>query len=102
MVASTAVQLPISVFIDQDTLTQDILDFTKAEVLKKLEPEWLDMDDMMRITKFKRDWILENIVEDPRVKKNGWAKQMGEAHNAPWRFENEPIRKFLKQYFKEL
>lgn len=67
-----------------------------------LKPKWLTIADMEKITRHKRKWIMEYIVNDPYVRRNELAKKDGDSMNAQWLFDSEGIRPFLKRLFKDL
>lgn len=87
---------------DKNWLYQVAIEFLEKFYNKKLEKEWLTMEDMEYITGFSSKWIVSNICRDPRVIEGDLARRMGEGVRAPWRFENQGIRVFLKKYFKEM
>ena len=45
---------------------------------------------------------MQNIVDDPYVKKNKLAKKESDSVNAQWLFDAERIRPFLKWLYIEL
>ncbi|WP_227644903.1 DUF771 domain-containing protein [Enterococcus faecium] len=69
--------LPVSVNIQVDDRYMER--FAKAyldELYQKvLKPEWLTIADLEHITRHKRAWIMEYIVDDPYVRRNGIAKK---------------------------
>lgn len=40
-----------------------------------LRPQWLTIADMEKITRHKRAWIMEFVVDDPYVRRNKLAKK---------------------------
>ena len=64
-----------------------------------LRPHWLTIADMEKITRRKRAWIMEYIVDDPYVRKNKLAKK---DTDGKWIFDADNIRPFLKRLFDDL
>ena len=64
-----------------------------------LRPHWLTIADMEKITRRKRVWIMEYIVDDPYVRKNKLAKK---DTDGKWIFDADNIRPFLKRLFDDL
>lgn len=64
-----------------------------------LQPQFLTIADMEKITRRKRAWIMEYIVDDPYVRKNKLAKK---DTDGKWIFDAENIRPFLKRLFDDL
>lgn len=64
-----------------------------------LRPQWLTMNDMEKITRRKRKWIMEYIVDDPFVRENELAKKDS---GGQWLFDAEKIRPFLNKLFRKL
>ncbi|PEH48032.1 DUF771 domain-containing protein [Enterococcus faecium] len=96
--------LPVSVNIQVDDRYMER--FAKAyldELYQKvLKPEWLTIADLEHITRHKRAWIMEYIVDDPYVRRNGIAKKESDSKNAQWLFDAERIRPFLKRLFDDM
>lgn len=67
-----------------------------------LRPEWFSIKDLERITGKKRNWIMENIINDPFVRKYGIAKRAGEGNRSEWIIDAEKIRPFLRRFVSEL
>lgn len=97
-------ELPVVVNVQVDENYVKKLTSEKVDELfeKYLRPEWYTMADMEKITRHKRAWIMQYIVEDPYVRKNKLAKKDGDSKNAAWLFDAEGIRPFLKRLFSEL
>lgn len=96
--------LPVMVNIEFDTqyMEKFAKEYLKELYQTQLKPEWLTISDLEHITRHKRAWIMENIVDDPYVRNNGIAKKESDSKNAQWLFDAERIRPFLKRLFKEM
>ncbi|MGL9971520.1 DUF771 domain-containing protein [Enterococcus sp. DIV1420a] len=66
-----------------------------------LRPQWLTIADMEKITRHKRAWIMEFVVDDPYVRRNKLAKKE-EGKNGKWLFDADKIRPFLDKLFHDL
>lgn len=96
--------MPVAVNIQVDN--QYMQKFAK-EYLEKLfqatlKPEWLTIADMEKITRHKRAWIMQYIVDDPYVRRNKLVKKESDSKTAQWLFDAERIRPFLRRLFDDL
>jgi len=97
-------QIPVqvNVQVDNQYMEKYAREYIENLYSRLLKPQWLTMKDMVQITRHKRNWIMENIVDDPYVKQNKLAKKDGDSSNSGWLFDAERIRPFLKKLFDEL
>lgn len=95
-------QMEISIQVDNQYMERFAKTYLEQLFERSLRPEWLTIADLERITRRKRAWIMQYIVDDPYVKRNRLAKKESSAKNAQWLFDAERIRPFLKRLFDEL
>lgn len=96
-------QPPVSVNIQVDNqyMEEFAREYVKQLFDEALRPHFLTIADMEKITRHKRAWIMEFIVEDPYVRKHKLAKKE-EGKNGKWLFHAEKIRPFLDRMFDDL
>ncbi|WP_430598241.1 DUF771 domain-containing protein [Enterococcus sp. AZ177] len=97
-------QLPVqvNVQVDNQYMEKYAREYIEKLYTRLLKPQWLTMKDMIQITRHQRNWIMENIVDDPYVKKNKLAKKDGTSKNSNWLFDADGIRPFLEKLFNDL
>lgn len=71
------------------------------ELEDKEKPVWWSMQDLINETGFKRNWLVENILYNPK-----YIKQLKQFVYYPeggkWAFNREPMQKFLREHFSEI
>lgn len=101
MIPQPELPVQVNVQVDDQYLEKYAREYIKELFDHVLRPEWLTIADMEKITNHKRKWIIENIVDDPYVKRNKLAKRE-EGKNGKWLFDAEGIRPYLKKMFHDL
>lgn len=96
------VPLKIEVEINDEHWEEYAKSYLENLYERTLRPHWLTMEDMERITRHKRAWIMKFVVDDPYVRRNKLAKKEGESRNGQWIFHAEKIRPFLDRLFDNL
>lgn len=96
-------ELPVQVNVQVDNkyLDKHMKRYVEEYCETFLKPQWLTIADMEKITRHKRAWIMEFIVDDPYVRRNKLAKKE-EGKNGKWLFDAENIRPFLQRMFDDL
>lgn len=89
----------IEIKVDEKWLEAFAKDYVKQLYDERLKPEWLTVADLEQITRHEKKWIIENIINDPYVQKNGIAKKAGMNIKSKWIVDAERIRPFLKRLF---
>ncbi|MFZ4889877.1 DUF771 domain-containing protein [Enterococcus innesii] len=89
----------IEIKVDDQWLEELAKDYLKQLYSERLKPEWLTVADLEQITRHEKKWIIENIINDPYVQKNGIAKKAGVNTKSKWIVDAERIRPFLKRLF---
>ncbi|MDN3135994.1 DUF771 domain-containing protein [Enterococcus faecalis] len=102
MFSQPEVPVQVNVQVDNQYLDKHLKEYVEQYCETFLRPEWYTMSDMEKITRHKRAWIMQNIVDDSYVKKNKLAKKESDSVNAQWVFDAERIRPFLKRLYIEL
>lgn len=99
----TQPKLPVqvNVQVDNQYLDKHMKAYIEEYCEKVLRPQWLTITDMEIITRHKRAWIMEFIVDDPYVRQNKLAKKE-KGKNGKWLFDAERIRPFLQRLFDDL
>lgn len=90
----------IEIVADEKWLEAFAKDYIEQLYDERLKPEWLTVADLEQITRHEKKWIIENIINDPYVQKNGIAKKAGMNIKSKWIVDAERIRPFLKRLFK--
>lgn len=71
------------------------------ELQEKEKPVWWSMQDLINETGFKRNWLVENILYNPK-----YIKQLKQFVYYPdggkWSFNREPMQCFLKDNFEDI
>lgn len=101
MIPQPEVPVQVNVQVDNQYMEIYAQEYIKELFDHVLRPEWLTIADMEKITRHKRAWIMEYIVDDPYVKRNNLAKRE-EGQNGKWLFDADGIRPFLKRMFADL
>ena len=89
----------IEIKVDEEWLEAFARDYVKQLYDESLQPEWLTLADLEQITRHEKKWVIENIINDPYVQKNGIAKKAGMNTKSKWIVDAERIRPFLKRLF---
>lgn len=89
----------IEIVADNDWLEKFAKEYLQQLYDERLKPEWLTIPDLEEITRHERKWIMEHIINDPYVQKNGIAKKAGGNTKSKWIVDAEKIRPFLKRLF---
>lgn len=102
MIKQPSSPVSINIQVDEQYMEKFAKDYLNELYKKALAPEWLTIADLEHITRHKRAWIMEYIVDDSYVRKNGIAKKESDSKNAQWLFDAERIRPFLKRLFNDM
>lgn len=96
-------ELPVqvNVQVDNQYLDKHMKAYIEEYCRAFLRPQWYTISDMEKITRHKRAWIMEFIVDDPYVRRNKLAKKE-EGKNGKWLFHADKIRPFLEKLFDDL
>lgn len=89
----------IEIIADNNWLEKFAKEYLQQLYDERLKPEWLTIPDLEEITRHERKWIMEHIINDPYVQKNGIAKKAGGNTKSKWIVDAEKIRPFLKRLF---
>lgn len=89
------------IVIDEGLLREIANEYVKEHCEKHLDKVWYTIKDLEHITGYGRTWIMEYIIEDPYVRKNGIAKRIGDGKKRQWRIDAERIKPFLKRLFDD-
>ncbi|PKI11037.1 DUF771 domain-containing protein [Staphylococcus shinii] len=86
------------------TIPEQYVVITREEyqqLQEKEKPVWWSMQDLINETGFKRNWLVENILYNPK-----YIKQLKQFVYYPdggkWAFNREPMRCFLKDNFEDI
>lgn len=101
MFSQPEVPVQVNVQVDNQYLDKHIKAYIEEYCETFLRPEWYTISDMEKITRHKRAWIMEFIVDDPYVRRNKLAKKE-EGKNGKWLFDAKGIRPFLQRLFDDL
>lgn len=99
MFPQTELPVQVNIQVDNQYLDKHMKEYVAQYCEKFLKPQWLTIADMEKITRHKRKWIMDFIVDDPYVKRNKIVKKESESINAQWLFHAERIRPFLDRLF---
>lgn len=94
-------QIAVNIQVDDKYMEQYAKAYLERLFERSLKPQWLTIADMEKITRHKRAWIMEFIVDDPYVRMNKLAKKE-EGKNGKWLFDADGIRPFLQRIFNDL
>lgn len=101
MLPQPELPVQVNVQVDNQYLDKHMKVYIEEYCRAFLRPQWYTIADMEKITRHKRAWIMEFIVDDPYVRRNKLAKKE-EGKNGKWLFDAEGIRPFLKRLFDDL
>ncbi|WP_039067708.1 DUF771 domain-containing protein [Staphylococcus shinii] len=86
------------------TIPEQYVVITREEyqqLQEKEKPVWWSMQDLINETGFKRNWLVENILYNPK-----YIKQLKQFVYYPeggkWAFNREPMQCFLKDNFEDI
>lgn len=86
------------------TIPEQYVVITREEyqqLQEKEKPVWWSMQDLINETGFKRNWLVENILYNPK-----YIKQLKQFVYYPdggkWAFNREPMQSFLKENFEDI
>ncbi|MGX2944187.1 DUF771 domain-containing protein [Enterococcus alishanensis] len=102
MMQHADIPIQVAIQVDDRYMEKYAKEYIKKLYDKSLRPEWLTIADLEKITRRKRGWIMQFIIDDPYVRKNKIAKKESDSPKAQWLIDAERIRPFLKRLFNEL